>query len=510
MMNVLLVDDEPWVLEGLRTIVNWSKHGFQVCGEASNGHLAWSLMERLQPDLVFTDLHMPSIGGLELIDRSHQELSKPPRFVILSGYDNFEYAKTALEQRVEDYLLKPIDEDEIERVLEQVKRTILDEQVATERLVLERSLYGKGLIHRLLQGENHQELASEAARWFQIGSQEKVACLLIDTKIEERRWHRLIKEQMWSFLPQRCTHFEGRAVLIAGENSYALNQLEALGRRMVEEGSEDPAMMMAVGYAEGGVLALRNAYQQALFTLEQKFDGKREGKAKRDVARENDEVRSVNKRALTSLMNILCSDDQTGLELAMDALLAEPSSRRPARDMEYIRIQLLALEMEILKQLKVWGGNADHFAESLQTEPGVLTEGLGYEEIRRYASALCMKSMELLGEQRKRSQANTIFQVVRYVDQEFRTRLQLQDLARKFHMNPNYMGQVFKQQTGRTFREYLNDKRVEEAKRLLRQTRMSISEVAAHSGYPNADYFVSQFKRMTGAAPSAYRKQEWP
>lgn len=508
MMNVLLVDDEPWVLEGLRTIVNWNKHGFQVCGEAANGHLAWSLMERLQPDLVFTDLHMPSVGGLELIDRSHQELSKPPRFVILSGYDNFEYAKTALEQRVEDYLLKPIDEDEIELVLEQVKRTILNEQVAAERLLLERSLYGKGLIHRLLQGENHRELAYEAARWLQIESHEKVACLLIDTKFEERRWHGLVKEQMQSFLPERCAHFEGREVLIAGEDSYALDQLEDLGRRMIEQGSEDPAIMTAVGYAEGGVLALRSAYQQAILALEQKFEDKGGGKTKRNDVRENKEARSVNKRALTALMNILSSEDQSGLEPAMDALLTAPSSRRPASDMEYIRIQLLALEMEIFKQLKIWGGNADQFAESLQPEPGVFTEGLGYEELRRYANGLCMKSMEVLGEQRKRSEANTIFQVVRYVDQEFRTRLQLQDLARRFHMNPNYMGQVFKQQTGRTFREYLNDKRVEEAKRLLRQTRMSIAEVAAYSGYPNADYFVSQFKRMTGAAPSVYRKQQ--
>ncbi|WP_018752439.1 response regulator transcription factor [Paenibacillus sanguinis] len=508
MMNVLLVDDEPWVLEGLRTIVNWNKHGFQICGEAANGHSAWSLMERLQPDLVLTDIHMPSISGLELINRSHQELSHPPRFVILSGYDNFEYAKTALEQQVEDYLLKPIDEDEIELVLEQVKRTILHEQAATERWLLDRNLYGKGLIHRLLQGEDHQELVYEAADWLQIESYEKVACLLIDANIGEREWNQLVKERIQSFLPERCAYLEGRGVLLAGERSYALDQLEALGRSIVDEGSDDFIVMMAAGYGEGGVLALRTAYQQALSTLERKINDRRGGTANLNGGEQNDKMRSVNKNALAALMNILCSNDHSKLEPAMDALLAEPSSRRPASDMEYIRIQLLALEMEILKQLKAWGGNAEHFAERLQPGLSVFIERLNHAEIRRYTADLCRRSMEVLGEQRQRSEANTIFQVVRYVDQEFRTKLQLQDLARRFHMNSNYMGQAFKQQTGRTFREYLNDRRVEEAKRLLRQTRMSIAEVAAHSGYPNADYFVSQFKRMTGAAPSVYRKQQ--
>ncbi|MNC74742.1 HTH-type transcriptional activator RhaR [compost metagenome] len=75
-------------------------------------------------------------------------------------------------------------------------------------------------------------------------------------------------------------------------------------------------------------------------------------------------------------------------------------------------------------------------------------------------------------------------------------------------MNSNYLGQVFKQQTGKTFREYLNDKRTEEAKRLLRQGRLSIAEIAVNTGYHNTDYFVSQFKRMTGVSPSIFRKQE--
>jgi two-component system response regulator YesN len=170
-------------------------------------------------------------------------------------------------------------------------------------------------------------------------------------------------------------------------------------------------------------------------------------------------------------------------------------------------VQLLALEMGVLKQLKELDGDVDRFVLQLQHTLGVLTDIESFPAFREYALILSLNALRALQEQRKEKECCTIFRVVQYVNHEFREKLQLQELAQKFHMNANYLGQAFKQQTGKSFREYLNDKRIEEAKRLLRQSCSSIAEVAVNSGYPNADYFVSQFKRMTGMAPSAYRKQ---
>ncbi|MCZ4148953.1 DNA-binding response regulator, partial [Escherichia coli] len=108
-------------------------------------------------------------------------LAKPPRFVILSGYDNFEYAKTALEQRVEDYLLKPIDEAEIETVLEQMSRKIQEEHASKEAHQRERALYVNCLFNRLLQGEDDSELQAEVMGMLQMEGHESMACLLIET-----------------------------------------------------------------------------------------------------------------------------------------------------------------------------------------------------------------------------------------------------------------------------------------------------------------------------------------
>ncbi|GGF76076.1 hypothetical protein GCM10010912_21550 [Paenibacillus albidus] len=508
MMNVLLVDDEPWVLEGLRTIVNWEKYGFRVCGEASNGNSAWSLIEQLQPELVFTDIHMPSVSGLELIGRSRHKLAKPPRFVILSGHDNFEYAMTALDQRVDDYLLKPIDEEEIEAVLEQLSRKIREEMAQEDVLRHERSLYVNYLLNRLIQGEAGAELENEAAALLNIGSSEEIGCLLVENGVNEDELKRRIAELTG---PERLELFkdsEGRVGLVASGILCTSDRLEALGRRLCETwpGAVSAPAIAALGCGPGGVSALRPIYQKALATLKWKRYHKEGGFVNCNELPQHDYAKKVNKAALTFLLELISLDRPKGTEAAVDALLAAPSSGLP--DIEYVRIQLSALEMGVSKKLKELGGDADAFMRGMEAEFGTLTETPFYPDFHRYALALCQSGAAALREQHERSESSTIFRVVQHVDREFREKLQLQELGRMFHMNPNYLGQLFKQQTGKSFREYLNDKRIEEAKRLLRQGWLSMAKVAANSGYPNTDYFICQFKRMTGVLPSAYRRRE--
>jgi len=122
MLKVLIVDDEPWVLEGLRTMIDWGRYGFEVCGEAQNGVDAMRLIQEYKPHLVLTDINMPVINGLELIAKLNEIMATPPKFVVLTGYDDFKYARTALRHRVNEYLLKPIDDEEIEALLTHWKR----------------------------------------------------------------------------------------------------------------------------------------------------------------------------------------------------------------------------------------------------------------------------------------------------------------------------------------------------------------------------------------------------
>lgn len=508
MLDVLLVDDEPWVLEGLRTMVNWDKYGFQICGEAENGNVAWAMIEKLQPDLVFTDIQMPSVNGLELIDRSRQVLDRPPRFVILSGYDSFEYAKIALEQRVEDYLLKPIDEIEIETVLDLIRRKMLEEHVSAEMYQREHDLYVNCLFNRLLQGDDSSDLQDEVSRALRMEGHENVACLLVstDASIED------VKEQLHSCSGIYCSKLfadvEGNIGVFAADINDSLKRLEALGKGLSELYSDRASIIVAFGHKSGGVYGMRSAYEKALFALKWKRYHCEAGFVNQGDLPQNESMAKVNQKALTELMQVILLGEQDRVEGKMQAMLANPDSELAVSNIEHVRVQLIALEMRILRHLKELKGDVGNFLIYVKNMASDITGIHTYPEFRDYGLKLSFKAMETLQEQRKQKECNTIFQVEQYVNQEFRQKLQLQELANKFHMNANYLGQAFKQQTGKAFREYLNDKRIEEAKRLLRQTNISIADVAVHSGYLSADYFISQFKRMTGMAPSQYRKQQ--
>ncbi|MFB9274810.1 response regulator transcription factor [Cohnella cellulosilytica] len=117
---MLLVDDEPLVLEGLTFMIDWEGHGFRVCGEACDGEEALERIQTLNPDLVVTDIRMPVMDGLQLIEHCTKELNAPCRFVILSGHDDFAFARQALACGVLDYWLKPIDAEEIHAALREI------------------------------------------------------------------------------------------------------------------------------------------------------------------------------------------------------------------------------------------------------------------------------------------------------------------------------------------------------------------------------------------------------
>ncbi|MNI44130.1 Bifunctional transcriptional activator/DNA repair enzyme AdaA [compost metagenome] len=138
-------------------------------------------------------------------------------------------------------------------------------------------------------------------------------------------------------------------------------------------------------------------------------------------------------------------------------------------------------------------------------EYGSLGELGDYSGLGNYVSALCGRAAVYLTELQAANEGNTIYNVIQYVDLEFRNKLQLQDLARQFHMNSAYLGQLFRKETGRSFSEYLNDKRIEAAKGLLKRTELKISDVAAQVGFSNTDYFIDKFKGIVGVLPSVYK-----
>ncbi|WP_349655074.1 AraC family transcriptional regulator [Paenibacillus sp. G2S3] len=174
---------------------------------------------------------------------------------------------------------------------------------------------------------------------------------------------------------------------------------------------------------------------------------------------------------------------------------------------EVVQAQVAHLEFTICTLIAQMNGVPDTMMIKLQQEYGNLGELNDYFVLSRYVQSLCMLATVYLSELEQQNERNTIYKVIQYVDREFRNKLKLQDLARQFHINSTYLGQLFRKQTGQGFSEYLNAKRIEEAKSLLKRTQLKISDIAVQVGFSNTDYFIDKFKLIVGVVPSVYKNE---
>lgn len=508
MLQVLLVDDEPWVLEGLRTMVNWEKHGFQVCGEALDGPEALTKMQELRPELVVTDIHMPVISGLELIERSKQLLARSPKFVILSGYDDFNYALTAMRQRVAEYLLKPIDEDEFGAILDRLGQMIAEEREMEQSKLRKQTLFKNNLLNRLIQGEEGARLEQEAAAALQLGGEPELRCMLFDAGIDPQA----LKQRVLGYFSKPADadrsflDGSGRVGMIIRTDEIPQPRIEEMGLAISSELSEigSPAVI-AVSRAGKGIRSIRELYLQTMETVKAKRE---KGKTGFFLPCHHPQLQStedVLKGKVELLLDAVLQGDPGTAGAAVEEVFSALACSQIG--VETMRAFAANMELTLCRRIKKAGGDADAFMVRMQGDEGDSNGISDYLALRQYLHRLCQEASLLLAGLRRKNENNTIFQVIQYVDEEFRSKLKLQTLAKQFHMNPTYLGQVFKKETGKTFNDYLNEKRLEEAKRLLKRTSMKISDIALQVGYPNTDYFISKFKQSIGMLPSVYKSE---
>lgn len=505
-LKVMLVDDEPWVLEGLRTMVNWEKFGFAVCGEALNGPEALRRIPELKPDLVLTDIHMPVIDGLELIEKVNEAMEHPPRFVILSGYDDFRYARAALRQRVDQYLLKPVDDEEMETLLTRLGSSIRNEIASRGEKKRKQSLLIHHLLTQYIRGEDAEPLRLMAGGLLPLAPDAELVCLLITPSCAASE----LAHPGEGFSPCELAFEDGfgrtgclieTAGLSDAELSAALRKLhEELSGRMHEP------VIFAVSERHSGLRSLRTLYDEALETWRMNMYKERGGIYYYGILCRQRKQSGIVEASFAGLLKAIQSGMVEAIRAQVRELLLSFAGRRlPALG---VQAQIAHLEMTLCMLMLEQNGDPGAILGSVAAACGSLEKQSDYAGLGRYTELLALQAAAGLAELQKKNEGNTIYNVIQYVDQEFRGRLQLQDLAKIFHMNSAYLGQLFRKETGRSFSDYLNEKRIEAAKGLLKRTQLKISDIAQQVGFANTDYFIDKFKQTVGVVPSVYKKND--
>lgn len=531
MFKLLLVDDEPDILNGMANGIPWALWGFEVVGKAKNGLEALEFIEKERPHVVLSDIRMPQMDGLQLMKKLNQTYPDI-KLIILSGYSDVEYLKEAIKNHVAEYLLKPTDLDEFETTFMKIRREIEEEQrqeeeledlkqMATENRDYKYTRILNDLIRGYAYDENYLTLANELGINFK-------KCLIVvcypHNTIEEsvepggmmELRKRIIRYINYREDGHKLYFFESFSDQIVGIVSLPDTQQGWKGfiLRLLQELQYEVQDLYGVELAAGvsepckQVSRLYNCYEQAVKCAHQKIflgtlsivlypDLETYGKIHVGQGFDLDKIKQCMENC-----------DRKGLENEIDIVLKQFENQL-IRDYSYVD----RITLECLYAVSRWGLST----YQIRLEDLMEEKGKQYFDIRAIISLrqkgeflldmLMLLAIEIKENRENGKMTNSLAQVVKdYVDAEYCSNLLSLDLvAERVKKNAAYLSKLFKRETGYNFSDYITKKRIEKSKELLKDHSLKIYNISEMIGYADVSNFIKVFKKNCGVSPSEYR-----
>ncbi len=513
-MKVLIADDEPIVREGLRSIIEWDKLGFTVCGEAETGTECLQKMLSLSPELVLLDIKMPMMHGLDVAEQAKKQNFRG-RIIIISGYSDFKYAQSAIRFGVNYYLLKPIDEDELENAVKNIRKDIeleLQNTVDVNRYI-ERAR--DVVLAEILEGkvdEGEQALPQKADRYFSIGfasdsyrviaaesegyEQENITEILFPFSCADKAQIELLKLHDRSI----CL-LKGRRVIHAEEEmvrdiNRRFAQFHCQGIFAAHGRVVTTPQDLHLSYHDALQLMRRRFFYPAGICFAQQPDTAPE-QFSRDSVSDIDTEQYIER--ILSLIETCNNDRAAELIRSLCARLCVMKVQ-PADIKSLLSSILIQLKHGIL-------ANYRQLSTSFESDTALIAAIRSTTRLYEIEDYLKLKVEVAITAIGNFSRDHVIDKVIHYINKNYDKNLKLETLAELFCYNSAYLGKVFKSNVGESFNSYLDRVRISNAKEMLKQDRYKVYEISERIGYNNIDYFYKKFKKYVGESPSEYRKE---
>ena len=541
MLKIFLAEDEVIVRETIKRMIPWENLGFELVGEAADGEMALPLLIRQQPDLLITDIKMPFMDGLTLARLAKKEVPGL-KVVILSGYDDFNYAKQAINIGVEDYLLKPITKNALIERLTEIRSRYEDEKTQREyyeKFHREMQAYEKNssrdFFEVLVSGSlDMMEVYKRAEKLGLDIVAESYNVLIFTMNCNEdfsgqregySSWEAESLEMLEKFFTGHPFAMLFRSnvfsygVLIKGEkNSIRENTricVEEI-RKIFDRKEDNKEWFVAVGESVERLSQIQKSYHSASRAFSQRYlyDGKvlyydeMLAMEKKDVTNDDSEylqkvdVNALNPTILQKfLSNGLLEETENFVQDYFYAIGQEPMESVVFRS--YVILNVRFSVLSFLKEL----GCDTKTLEPEDTEKILAESGRNMESIIAYAEKLVSQAIQLRDRNSGNKNRSILKTAVDFIDQHYMEEdMSLNKAANAANVSANHFSALFSQNMGQTFIEYLTSLCMDKAKEYLRCTGMRSSEIAGEVGYKDAHYFSYLFKKTQGMTPSDYRK----
>lgn len=503
MYKVMVIDDEEIVRMGIRDLISWEEEGFSICCEGKDGCDGLEKLMKFQPDVVLVDIKMPGMSGIELM---HTALERGFQgyFVILTGFSEFEFAKSAISLGVKEYLLKPIDEDELLDILRKIRDEIQKKEGEAAYHESNESKAREELMRRILMHMEDREELKKQMELYRMDYSDQILCAAVisDKELVLGSENRMFSEKVDELLGSREVYTEkilmdNSVVVIQKGMDYRTwaSLLEARNKRL--QSRMGSGLRIAVGHNVSNWYDLTHSYEFARFLLEHEF--------------------------LFSDWSVLTMD-----MIEVQAHLAENPSTDyfcmliEVGDMEGIRqcvekfrqycVKGMMNELDIkiqvmynLMQIRNWASKKYEEVKELE-----LTDSLerlnSAEKLDELMELYCEALQELCIKVGCAGSETMIKRMYYYMERNYDKDLKLETFSKMFHYNSNYLGTIFRKEIGDSFNNILDNIRITNAKRLLAETNLKVYQISERVGYSNIDYFYLKFKKYVGVSPKEYKK----
>ena len=531
MLKVFLAEDEFIIREGIKNNIDWQAHGYEFCGEASDGELAFPLIQKTRPDILITDIKMPFVDGLALSRLVKKELPET-EIIILSGYEEFDYAKEAIQIGVARYLLKPINGETLLQEIDSVAEIILGKQKEKEirekyqKEMEENSLRDQmDLFQHLVTGDcSMEELLSVAdkldlkimAPWYSIVLL-KIQSMKHD--YEEYSGSIVVVDERIAKLaePEHVLVFdralEGRAFLFKADSEEELlaYQKEYLGDvKEVLSGYANLRYFGGIGTPVNRLREIPASFEDASHAFAHRYlvaescilDSSllmQEGAAEHEDFR----ISAVNPEQIdrAKMQEFLRTGDLDEVIYFVDEFFGklDGGAMKSRIFRQYITMDAYFSIVDFLKGLGLQKDEIeapDQDSSILQDEKSAMD----------YIVRIMNKALVLREKRASSRYEDVVSEVIHYIEDNYaQEELSLNLLASHVNFSPNHLSMIFSQQTGQTLIRYLTDYRMNRAKELLRCSSKKSSVISMEVGYKDPHYFSYLFKKTQGMTPTQYR-----
>ncbi|MEW9669391.1 response regulator [Ammoniphilus sp. 3BR4] len=494
-MRILIADDESLIRSSLRSMLEEMNLPLQIIGEAANGEQTIQFVKECEPDLVFIDIRMPKINGLEAI-KTGKTFSPHTRWVILTGFSDFNYAREAIQLGAADYLLKPVSPEELEQSLQKWMKDKqkydngLNRQFENEIIAL---YHGLGSIH----DENDKSIHSHASYICSV--------FFIDSHLEETAK----SEQLLKFshaLRKTIDEFVGNEIRIA-LFSLPSGELITVGAwGFVKDTAGKKILQQYLEKCTGIV----NQFCDKNFSVTaiQGHECLSFGHLEQQVSQILDVSSLRSTLGIGSnwdLNHFTCYEPDSDIMELSRILIKLSDCHKEDNYLNYMKT-LSDLE-KVIVNMKLVNSIKQHITDFLQRSIDCRLKA--DEDMKAWIKQLQVHGEKLITENQKSEnrQSALVSQVIAYIDQNYMNDIGIGQIAEHLHVTPNYLSTLFHKNTGMTFTKYMTRTRIFKAKELLMDPSIQVQHVAEKVGYYSTRHFTKLFTEWVGCYPSEFRNQ---